>query len=90
MVTASQNIYTVEQQQYIDSVNKGSYDFQWMKDQRPTWGVRAKPKDPERGLTLQDINAAYAGKPEDAPKLHHGPPRRRSGARRPRYGLRLQ
>ncbi len=58
MVTASQNIYTSEQQQYIDSLKKGNYDFQWLKDERPTWGIRARPKDPERGLTLQDDNTA--------------------------------
>jgi len=75
VVTTSQNIYTFDQQQYIDSLKKGNYDFQWLKDDRPTWGIRAKPKDPERGLTLQDVNAAYAGEPEDAPKLRTMAPR---------------
>ena len=75
MVTASENIYTSEQQQYIDKLKKGNYDFQWLKDDRPTWGIRARPKDPERGLTLQDVNAAYAGEPEDAPQLRTMAPR---------------
>ncbi len=75
MVTINQNIYTPDQQQYIDNLKKGNYDFQWLKDERPTWGIRATPKDPERGLTLQDVNAAYAGEPEDSPKSRSMAPR---------------
>ena len=75
MATVTPSIYTFDQQQYIDSVKKGTYDLQWLRDPRPTWGIRAKAKDPARGLTLQDVNAAYAGEPEDAPKLRSMAPR---------------
>jgi len=75
MTTTSETFYTFDQQQYIDSVRKGTYDLQWLKDERPTWGIRARPKDPQRGLTLQDVNAAYAGVPEDSPKLRTMAPR---------------
>jgi hypothetical protein len=75
MTTTSSVIYTPDQQQYIESVKKGRYDLQWLKDQRPAWGIRARPRNPERGLTLQDINAAYAGEPEDAPKQRTMAPR---------------
>lgn len=75
MATAPTTIYTFEQQQYIDSVKKGTYHLEWLKDLRPAWGIRAKLKDPARGLTLQDVNAAYAGEPEDAPKLRTMAPR---------------
>jgi hypothetical protein len=46
----NQTIFTFDQQRYIDSVKKGSYDPQWLKDKRLTWGIRATMKDPERGL----------------------------------------
>ena len=60
-------IYNSDQKEYIEAVNRGSFDLQWLKDERPTFGVHAKPKNERRGLTLQDINAAFAGEPEDAP-----------------------
>jgi hypothetical protein len=75
MTTVKESILTSDQEQYVDSVKKGSYDLQWLKDPRPTWGIRARVKDPERGLTLQDINRAYAGEPEDAPVLRTMAPR---------------
>ncbi len=55
-------LYTPEQEEYIDKVNSGKYDLRWLEDQRPTWGVRASLSS--RGLTLMDINKAYAGEPE--------------------------
>ena len=75
MTTTTDTIYNSDQKEYIANVNKGSYDLQWLKDERPTFGVHAKPKNPERGLTLQDINRAYAGEPEDAPELRTMAPR---------------
>ena len=68
-------IYTYEQSQYIEKLRKGSYDFEWLNDPRPNWGIRAQMKNPERGLTLQDINNAYAGVPEDEPKYRTMAPR---------------
>jgi hypothetical protein len=67
--------YTQEQSAYIDKLRKGSYDFQWLNDPRPNWGIRAEMKNPDRGLTLQDINNAYAGIPEDAPEYRTMAPR---------------
>src|SRR3990170_3286823 len=60
--------YTQEQSEYIDKLRKGSYDFQWLNDPRPTWGIRSRMRNPGRGLTLQDINDAYAGIPWDGLK----------------------
>jgi hypothetical protein len=57
--------YTEDQQRYIDDVKRGRFDLSWLRDDEPTWGIRAVPSDPERGLTLQDINNEYAGEPED-------------------------
>jgi hypothetical protein len=56
-------LFTEEQEEYIANLNKGNYDLRWLNDARPTWGVRAAPS--ARGLTLMDINNAYAGEPED-------------------------
>ena len=61
--------YNEQQQEYIENLKKGRFHLGWLKDDLLRWGVRATPRDPERGLTLQDINAAYAGEPEDAPEL---------------------
>ena len=55
-------LYTPEQEEYIDKVNSGKYDLRWLEDKRPTWGVRASLSS--RGLTLMDINKAYAGDPD--------------------------
>jgi hypothetical protein len=56
-------LYTPEQEEYIDKLNKGQYDLRWLQDQEPTWGVRSSLSS--RGLTLMDINKAYAGVPDD-------------------------
>ena len=56
-------LYTPEQEEYIDELNAGRYDLRWLHDQVPTWGVRASLS--ARGLTLMDINKAYAGEPDD-------------------------
>ncbi len=56
-------LYTEDQEAYIDELKAGRYNLTWLKDQRPTWGVRAPLS--ARGLTLMDINKAYAGEPED-------------------------
>ncbi|MCP5031802.1 MAG: ferritin-like domain-containing protein [Actinomycetia bacterium] len=60
--TADTPIYTSRQEEYIDTLRQGKYDLTWLEDERPTWGVRATPS--ARGLTLLDINDAYAGEPE--------------------------
>ena len=77
MVTSpiTDTIYNSDQKEYIEAVNRGSFDLQWLKDERPTFGVHAKPKNERRGLTLQDINAAFAGEPEDAPTTRVMAPR---------------
>lgn len=69
------DVFNEHQHEYIDSLKKGRYDLEWLHDPRPNWGIRAKIKNAERGLTLQDINAAYAGVPEDAPALRTMAPR---------------
>ncbi len=56
-------LFTEDQEEYISNLNKGNYDLRWLNDERPTWGVRATPS--ARGLTLMDINKAYAGEPDD-------------------------
>jgi hypothetical protein len=56
-------LFTDEQEEYIDKLRQGKYALDWLDDPRPTWGVRAKPS--ARGLTLMDINNAYAGDPLD-------------------------
>ncbi len=56
-------LFTDEQSEYIDGLRQGNYNLSWLDDERPTWGVRATPS--ARGLTLMDINQAYAGVPED-------------------------
>jgi len=68
-------VFTEEQQTYVDNLKKGRYDLQWLNDPRPNWGLKAKMRDAERGLTLQDINKTYAGEPEDAPALRTMAPR---------------
>ena len=68
-------IYNSDQKEYIEGLQRGTFDLQWLKDERPTFGVHAKPKNPARGLTLQDINAAFAGEPEDAPTTRVMAPR---------------
>jgi hypothetical protein len=55
-------LYTPEQEEYIAKVNSGGYDLRWLQDPRPKWGVRASRGS--RGLTLMDINRAYAGDPD--------------------------
>jgi hypothetical protein len=60
-------VYDEEQEAYIDKVKSGRYDLEWLNDDRPAWGIRATPRDPRRGLTMLDINEAYAGEPEDKP-----------------------
>ncbi len=69
------NVFNEEQSAYIDNLKKGRFDLEWLNDPRPVVGIRATMKDPERGLTLQDINRAYAGVPEDAPKYRTMAPR---------------
>ncbi len=56
-------LYTPEQEAYIDKLNKGEYDLRWLQDQEPNWGVRSSLSS--RGLTLMDINKAYAGEPDN-------------------------
>lgn len=71
-------LFNERQQEYIDNLKKGRFDLTWLKDPAPRWGIRAEVRDPERGPTLQDINSAYAGEPEDAPKLRTmAPPEKR-------------
>src|SRR3990170_2115671 len=72
---AEGGLFNEQQQVYIDNLKQGRFDLTWLKDDAPRWGIRATPRDPARGLTLQDINAAYAGEPEDAPKLRTMAPR---------------
>ncbi len=69
------DVFTDEQHEYIERLKEGSYSLEWLQDPRPTWGIRARLRDPERGLTLQDINRAYAGEPEDKPALRVMAPR---------------
>jgi hypothetical protein len=69
------DVFTEQQHVYIDELKKGRFDFEWLKDPRPNWGIRAAMKNPQRGLTLQDINTAYAGVPDDAPELRVMAPR---------------
>ena len=64
-----------EQYDYVENLKKGRFHLQWLKDDAPAWGNRAEMRDPERGLTLMDINRTYAGEPEDAPKLRTMAPR---------------
>jgi hypothetical protein len=56
-------LYTEVQEEYIDGLRQGNYNLGWLYDERPQWGVRATPS--ARGLTLMDINDAYAGEPDD-------------------------
>lgn len=56
-------LYTPEQEEYIDKLKAGQFDLRWLQDQEPTWGVRSSLGS--RGLTLMDINKAYAGEPEE-------------------------
>ena len=60
-----ESYFLPEQWQYIENVRKGRFDLGWLRDEGPTWGIRATPRESERGLTLLDVNAAYAGEPED-------------------------
>lgn len=69
------DVFNEQQHDYIEELKKGRYDFEWLKDPRPNWGIRATMQRPERGLTLQDINSAYAGVPEDSPELRTMAPR---------------
>ena len=69
------SVFNDQQSEYIDQLKKGRFDLEWLNDPRPTVGIRATMKDPERGLTLQDINRAYAGVPEDAPEHRTMAPR---------------
>jgi hypothetical protein len=69
------DVFTDEQHEYIDNLKKGRYSLEWLNDPRPNWGIRATMRQPDRGLTLQDINAAYAGTPQDAPELRVMAPR---------------
>ena len=73
--TQNGDVFNDQQHEYIEELKKGRYDFEWLKDPRPNWGIRAVMRNPERGLTLQDINSAYAGVPEDAPTLRVMAPR---------------
>jgi hypothetical protein len=57
-------VYTPAQEEYIDNVRQGRYHLEWLNDTRPAWGVKAERRDPKRGLTLIDVNDAYAGEPE--------------------------
>ena len=66
-------VFSAEQEAYIDVLKGGRYDLEWLKDKRPTWGVRATRS--ARGLTLMDINSAYAGEPEDHPQTDAMAPR---------------
>lgn len=61
--SADTPLFTPGQEEYIDKLRQGKYDLGWLNDPRPTWGIRATPS--ARGLTLMDINDAYAGEPED-------------------------
>lgn len=72
---ADGDVFTEEQHAYIDLLKKGRYSLEWLNDPRPNWGIHATMRNPERGLTLQDINQAYAGVPEDAPELRVMAPR---------------
>lgn len=72
---ADGDIFNEEQHAYIDELKKGRYSLEWLNDPRPNWGIHATMRNPERGLTLQDINQAYAGVPEDAPELRVMAPR---------------
>ncbi|MDP7358211.1 MAG: hypothetical protein QF828_07270, partial [Pseudomonadales bacterium] len=56
-------LYTAEQEEYIDKLKAGQYDLRWLNDQESTWGIRSSLSS--RGLTLMDINKAYAGEPDD-------------------------
>lgn len=69
------DVFNEQQHDYIEELKKGRYDFEWLEDPRPNWGIRATMQRPERGLTLQDINSAYAGVPEDSPELRTMAPR---------------
>jgi hypothetical protein len=69
------DVFTEEQHSYIDELKKGRYSLEWLRDPRPNWGIQAAMRNPERGLTLQDINQAYAGVPDDAPELRVMAPR---------------
>ena len=68
-------IFTPDQLTYVDELKKGRFDLQWLKDPKPNWGIRAEMRKRDRGLTLQDINNAYAGTPEDKPALRTMAPR---------------
>jgi hypothetical protein len=72
---ADGDIFTDQQHEYIDELKKGRYSLEWLNDPRPNWGIHAAMRNPERGLTLQDINKAYAGEPEDAPQYRVMAPR---------------
>ncbi len=69
------DVFSEEQHAYIDELKKGRFDLEWLRDPRPNWGIRATMRNPDRGLTLQDINNAYAGVPADAPELRTMAPR---------------
>ena len=69
------DIFSEQQHEYIDELKKGRYSLEWLNDPRPNWGIHAAMRDPNRGLTLQDINKAYAGDPEDAPATRVMAPR---------------
>jgi hypothetical protein len=74
-MTTLQEQYTEDQVRYIENLRQGRFDLSWLTDDEPVWGVRAVPKDPQRGLTLQDVNAVYAGEPEDTAPLNVMAPR---------------
>ena len=39
-------IYNSDQKAYIEAVNRGSFDLQWLKDERPTSGSTPNPRTP--------------------------------------------
>ncbi len=74
-VLSANSILNERQYEYVENVKKGRFHLEWLKDDAPAWGNRAEMSDPERGLTLLDINKTYAGEPEDAPELRTMAPR---------------
>lgn len=75
MVTLQPDLYTEEQLVYIEELKRGRFNLSWLNDEEPAWGIRATPRHPERGLTMLDINATYAGEPEDTAPLRVMSPR---------------
>ena len=58
-------VYTPEQEEYVERVKQGRFHLEWLTDKRPEWGIKAERRDARRGLTLMDINNAYAGEALD-------------------------